>query len=272
MGHLSLRGVRIEIGARTLLERVTFDVAPGECVALVGANGVGKTTLLRALAGRIAPAAGTIAFDGTAPSALRPLERARRIAALGGELETPANLTVREVALMGRFAHRPWWDWTWSELDLIAVGRALARVGLEGYAERSVESLSSGERQRVWLALALAQGAGLVLLDEPTSHLDLRVALEMLALLRKLADGGTTLVVVLHDLNEAARLADRVAVLGEGTLLAFGPPEEALERETIRRAFGIEVDTIDLGGVRRIVPLAVAGRPGSSLGRPSAGD
>jgi iron complex transport system ATP-binding protein len=272
VGHLSLRDVRIEIGGRTLLDRVSFEAAPGECVALVGPNGVGKTTLLRALSGSIAPAAGTIALDGVAPFALRPTERARRIAALGGDLETPANLTVREVALMGRFAHRPWWDWTWGELDTIAVDQALARVGLEGYAERSVESLSSGERQRVWLALALAQGAGLVLLDEPTSHLDLRVALEMLALLRKLADGGTTFVIVLHDLNEAAQVADRVAVLAENTLLAYGPPDRALERETIRRAFGIEVDILDLEGVRRIVPRAVAGRSASKLGRSSALD
>jgi iron complex transport system ATP-binding protein len=261
VGHLRLRDVRLEVAGRTLLDRVSFDARPGEFVALVGPNGVGKTTLLRALAGRIAPAAGTIELDGVAPSALRPLERARRIAALGGELETPANLTVREVALMGRFAHRPWWDWTWGELDTIAVDQALARVGLAGYSERAVESLSSGERQRVWLALALAQGAGLVLLDEPTSHLDLRVTLEMLALLRKLASGGTTLVVVLHDLNEAASVADRVAVLGENALLAFGPPHEALERETIRRAFGIDVDVIDHEGVRRIVPLTIAGSP-----------
>jgi iron complex transport system ATP-binding protein len=267
MGHLTLRDVRIEIGGRTLLERISFEAAPGECVALVGANGVGKTTLLRAISGSIAPAAGSIALDGSAPFAMSPAERARRIAALGGELETPAGLTVREVALMGRFAHRPWWDWTWGELDAIAVDQALARVGLDGYAARNVESLSSGERRRVWLALALAQGAGLVLLDEPTTHLDLRVALEMLALLRKLAGGGTTFVVVLHDLNEAAQIADRVAVLGEGALLAYGPPEQVLERETIRRAFGIEVDIIDLEGIRRIVPRAVAERSASALRR-----
>ncbi len=272
MGDLTVRDLRLQIGGRTLLDRVSFDVRPGECVAIVGANGAGKTTLLRALAGQIPVAAGAIAFDGVAPSALAPSERARRIAALGGDLETPANLTVREVALMGRFAHRPWWDWTWSELDTIAVDGALARVGLDGYAARSVESLSSGERQRVWLALALAQGAGLVLLDEPTSHLDLRVALEMLALLRKLARGGTALVVVLHDLNEAASLADRIAVLGEGTLLAFGPPREALERETIRRAFGIDVDFIELEGGRRIVPRSLAARSALPLDRLSAGD
>ena len=254
MGHVTLRGLRLVAGNRTLLDGVSFDALPGELVAIVGPNGAGKTTLLRAIAGFLAPACGEIMLDGIAVGTLGTRDRARAVTLIGSDAEAPNGTTVREVVATGRFAYRAWWDWTPSEDDGPAADAALERVGLSACGERAFDSLSSGERQRVWLALALAQDAHLVLLDEPTSHLDPRYALEMLCLMRGVARAATTAFVVLHDLNEAAAIADRVAVLGEGALLAFAPPHDALRPEILERAFGIEFERIVVGESSRVFP------------------
>jgi len=212
MGHLALRNVRIAIATCTLLEPFDLEIPAGAFVAIVGPNGVGKTTLLRAMSGFERPADGTIALDGRDLASLHANERARAVAALGADSEAPNGMTVREVALCGRFAQRDWWQWTRRDDDLAAVEAALARVGLRGDADRAFDTLSSGERQRAWIALALAQGARVVLLDEPTSHLDARYAGEVLSLLRDLSRQGTTVVAVLHD-------ADLVKQHFAGTLL-----------------------------------------------------
>jgi iron complex transport system ATP-binding protein len=160
---------------------------------------------------------------------------------------------VREVVATGRFAYRPWWDWTQPDEDGPAIEAALARVDLTGFAERDFETLSAGERQRAWLALALAQDTRLVLLDEPTSHLDPRHALEVSCVMRGIARDATTAFVVSHDLNEAAAIADRIAVLGDGRLLICAPPHEALEPELLERAYGIAFDRVTLGGAVRVI-------------------
>jgi iron complex transport system ATP-binding protein len=254
---VSLRGVCLAAGARILLSDVDLSVRAGEFVAVVGPNGVGKSTLLRSIAGFARPLAGTIEIDGSDSGALSAHERAQRISLLGSDGEVPAGLSLREVAVTGRFARRPWWDWTRSDEDLRIAGAALERVDLGTAGERDFASLSSGERQRAWIALALAQEASTLLLDEPTSHLDARYALEILGLLRSLARGSTSVVAVLHDLNEAAAFADRVALLGEGRVLAYERPERALDPELLGRAYGVTFVRVAIEGEPRVFARAI---------------
>jgi iron complex transport system ATP-binding protein len=246
--------VRLVAGGRTLLEDVSFSAKPGELVAIVGPNGVGKTTLLRAIAGLAKADRGEVHVDGFDVHALGARARARAVALIGSDAEMPYGMTVREVVATGRYAFRPWWNWIENDADFDAANAALEDVGLADFGDRAFETLSSGERQRAWLALALAQNARLVLLDEPTSHLDPRYALETICSIRGIARDPVTAIVVLHDLNEAAALADRIAVFGDGRLLAFAPPDEALDPGILERAFGIPFDRVNVGGAARVLP------------------
>ena len=255
MGNLSARGLRVVRGGTTVLSGVDLDARVGTLSAIVGPNGAGKTTLLGALAGELRPAAGTVALDGVALSALGAAERARTLTTLAGGTTAP-SLTVREAVVTGRFAHHAWWDWRRTAADATEADTAIERVGLAAYADRSFDTLSSGEQQRAWIALALAQGARVLLLDEPTSHLDVRYAHEVLGLLKRVAAGGATVVVVLHDLNEAAAYADHVALLAAGTLIAQGTPRALIDPALLERAYGVAFTAVDLEGKRRVFPAA----------------
>ena len=252
MGHVTVHNVRLAAGVRTLLEHVNFEVRPGELLAIVGANGAGKTTLLRAIAGFVPVAAGAVLHDGRDVHALTGPERARSLTLIGDDVETPHGMSVRDVVMTGRFAHRRWWDWITGEADIFAAQGALARVDLASLGERSFDSLSSGERQRAWIALALAQDAGTLLLDEPTSHLDLRVSHQILALLRELARAGKTVVCAIHDVNDAAAYADRIALLGDGRLAALDTPDRVLISGVLETTYGVAMERVRLagGGIR----------------------
>jgi iron complex transport system ATP-binding protein len=245
VGHLSLRDVTIAAARTPLLEHLTLSALPGELIAVVGPNGAGKTTLLRTIAGFTPPRKGEILIDGIALENLPPRQRARAVALIASDREMPYGTTLRDVVATGRYAHAPWWTWSTARSDDEAIHVALDRVDLRPLANRDFATLSSGERQRAWLALALAQDARLVLLDEPTSHLDPRHAIETIRSIRQIARDATTVVVVLHDLNEAAAMADRIAVVGQGRLLAYGPPIESLTPETLERAYAIPFQRIE---------------------------
>jgi ABC-type cobalamin/Fe3+-siderophores transport system ATPase subunit len=237
---LVLERVEIERGGRTLLRDVSLALEGG-VVALLGPNGVGKTSLLRAMAGMLEPAAGTIALDGVPLRELDPRARARRIALVDPTEPVLAALTVGDAVASARFPHHRWWEWEATPDDDAAVDDALARTGTAAFRAREIGTLSAGERQRVWIAVALAQRASVLLLDEPTSHLDLKASLETLQLVREIAAGGALVVAVLHQLEEAAAFADRAVVLGERGVVADGTPQAALTAATIARAYGVDV-------------------------------
>ncbi len=234
-----MRGVALAHGGCRILEDVSLDVRTGELLALVGPNGVGKSTLLRSLAGRHRIDAGSILVDERAIDTLHPGERSRTIALIEADGALPDRMTVRDVVAGGRLPHRPWWRWSSTDADHRAIDEAIELADIRTLADRPFAELSSGERQRVWIALAVAQQTRLLLLDEPTSHLDIRHSFEMLALVRALVANGKAAVVVLHDLNVAAAFADRIALLAERTLLACGAPAQVLDETLLSRVYGI---------------------------------
>nr|WP_312861158.1 ABC transporter ATP-binding protein [Amycolatopsis endophytica] len=215
----------------------------GTVTALIGPNGSGKSTLLRALARLHPPTAGAVTFaDGADLRALSARELARRITLLSQQRSAPAGLSVRELVEFGRHPHRSRWGGQDPD-GAAAVDRALALAGLTALAERPVQALSGGQAQRVWLAACLAQDTALLLLDEPTTFLDLRYQVEILDVVRDLADEhGVGIGVVLHDLDQAAAVADRVLLLENGRVTASGAAAEVLTAENLTRAYGIRVD------------------------------
>ncbi len=252
---IELIHARIAIGGHVLLDDVDAFIPQGSFVAMLGPNGVGKTTLLRALDGALTPTAGAIRVAGTAPSELAANERARSIAVVSSDDVPPEGLLVREVVASGRYPFHHWWQWGADAHDLEAIDNALDDVGMHAFADRHFDTLSSGERQRIWIALALAQEAPIILLDEPTSHLDVRVAHEILALLRDQARAGRTIVCAMHDLNDAATYADTLMLLGEGRMLAFDRPERVLVSDALEVAYGVKMEAVRLksGEVRVFV-------------------
>jgi ABC-type cobalamin/Fe3+-siderophores transport system ATPase subunit len=249
---IALDGVALDVGERRLLDGIHARVASGELLAVVGPNGVGKTTLLRAIAGLHPPAAGTISVDGSEIGTLTPLQRALRVGFVTADDLLLDALRVRDVIGIGRFAHHRWWEWRERPDDGDAVREALAAVHMETFEQRLFSTLSSGERQRVWIAMGLAQATAVLLLDEPTSHLDLRVSHEILALLRELARGGKTIVCAIHDVNDAAAYADRIALLCDGRLAALDTPDRVLASDVLETTYRVAMERVRLpnGSIR----------------------
>ncbi|MBV8375023.1 MAG: ABC transporter ATP-binding protein [Candidatus Eremiobacteraeota bacterium] len=241
---IELRALSLDIAKRRLLSDIDAVIGSGEFVAVLGPNGVGKTTLLRAIAGLHAPSGGTLTIGGVALSAMTPAARALRVAFVTSDDILFDALRVRDVVAIARFPYHRWWQWRERDDDELAVSRALAAVGIGELADRLFSTLSSGERQRVWIALGLAQETPVLLLDEPTSHLDLRVAHEILAVLRALARAGKTVVCAIHDVNDAAAYADRMALLGNGRLVAFDRPDLVLSSDVLESVYRIPMERV----------------------------
>ncbi|MEU7106273.1 ABC transporter ATP-binding protein [Streptomyces sp. NPDC046215] len=251
-GHeLSATGVTVAYEGVDVVHDASLTLRPGEVTVLVGPNGSGKSTLLRTLARLQRPRTATLVIDAdTDGLALSPREFSRRVALLTQGRPTPSGLTVRDVVEFGRYPHQG----RWGKADpggRAAVDRALAMTGIGDLAERGAEHLSGGQLQRVWLAGCLAQETGVLLLDEPTTYLDLRYQVELLDLMRDLADDhGIAVGVVLHDLDQAAAVADRIALLHKGRIIADGLPEDVLTPQQLTDTYGIriEVDNDPLTG------------------------
>ncbi|WP_425840783.1 ABC transporter ATP-binding protein [Streptomyces fractus] len=247
-GHeLSAEHVTVSYDGVDVVHDAALVLRPDEVTALVGPNGSGKSTLLRTVARLQKPRHGTLSLDaGTSDAAdgfdLTARQFARRVALLTQSRPTPGGLTVRDVVEFGRYPYRGRWGQADAEGPEV-VDRVLAMTGVETLADRGVDQLSGGQLQRVWLASCLAQQTGVLLLDEPTTYLDLRYQIELLDLMRDLADdGGIAVGVVLHDLDQAAAVADRIALLSEGRVIADGAPEDVLRSERLTETYGIRVD------------------------------
>jgi iron complex transport system ATP-binding protein len=236
---LQLRQVSVTIGGTAILHDVDLEVAPGDFVGLLGPNGSGKSTLLRTVYRSMRPSGGTVLLGGDDVWSLSARAAARRTAAVLQNSPTPAGLTVREVAALGRTPHKGMFDRETGEDHDIVVD-ALERTGMLGHSDRIYGSLSGGERQRVLLARALAQQPQLLVLDEPTNHLDIRARFELLELVHTL---GVTTLAVLHDLDLAVRSCHRLVVLDGGRIVASGPVLEALTPDVLSAVFGVKAVT-----------------------------
>jgi iron complex transport system ATP-binding protein len=227
----------------------------GAVTALVGPNGSGKSTLLRVLADQMAPEDGTVLVDGEEAHTLDKKEFARKVGLLSQRRRPPGGMTVEELVVHGRYPHRGFFE-SLTDDDREAVERALDLAGIDRLRDRELGSLSGGQRQLARIAMVLAQDTDVLLLDEPTTFLDLRHRLEVMSVVEALRDEGeTTVVVVLHDINQAVRHSDRVVALKDGAVRARGPPEEVVTEETLEDVFGVEATVEESGSGLRVEPL-----------------
>jgi iron complex transport system ATP-binding protein len=241
MSVLSFQDASIGYGSRTVLQQISLNVSPGEVVAVVGPNGVGKSTLVRAASGVLPLHSGDVRIDESPLSRMSPEERARHVAIVPQAVQLPPAFTAFSVVLMGRTPYLGWFERE-DESDKQIAHEALQRVGVAAEAHRKVGELSGGEQQLILVARALAQQAPVVVLDEPTAHLDLRHQDAVLKLVRTLADKeGLAVLITLHDLNLVSRFCDRVALLSDGGIRKLGLPVEVLTPEELAAVYGIAI-------------------------------
>ena len=250
--QLSARDLVLSYGERTVVDGLSVTLPAGKITMIVGANACGKSTLLRGLSRLLKPASGTVLLGGKDIHSRPAREVARTLGLLPQTPTAPDGITVADLVGRGRYPHQGWFR-QWSPADDDAVAAALEATGTLELAARSVDELSGGQRQRVWIAMALAQETDILLLDEPTTFLDVTHQIEVLDLITDLnRRAGTTVAIVLHDLNLAARYADHLIAMKAGAIAAQGPPEEVVTEELVRNVFGLE---------SRVIPDPVSGTP-----------
>jgi len=260
--RLVAEGLSLGYDGRVVVEDLRLAIPEGRITVVVGPNACGKSTLLRGLARLLKPRGGTVLLDGTEIHRLPTRTVATRLGILPQQPIAPEGITVADLVTRGRHPHQRWFR-QFSHDDEAAVDAALRATGIADLSDRSVDELSGGQRQRVWIALALAQGTPLMLLDEPTTFLDLAHQIEVLDLLATLnEDEGRTVVLVLHDLNLACRYADHLVAMVDGRIAAEGPPGEVITTELVSAVFSLEAQVIDdpLTGTPMVVPVPVRRR------------
>ncbi|MER7793185.1 ABC transporter ATP-binding protein [Streptomyces sp. NPDC097640] len=254
---LRASGLRLAYDNRTVVEGLDLAVPPGRITAIVGANACGKSTLLRALARLLAPRGGAVHLDGRDLRSIPTRELAQRLGILPQSPAAPDGLTVIDLVGRGRSPHQTWWR-QWSSADEQAVHRALAATGMAELADRPLDELSGGQRQRAWIAMAVAQGTAALLLDEPTTYLDLAHQIDVLDLVTDLnRRESRTVVMVLHDLNQACRYADHVVAMKAGRIVAEGAPAEVITAETVEDVFALscQVAPDPVSGTPMVIPM-----------------
>ncbi|MGO2750495.1 MAG: ABC transporter ATP-binding protein [Pseudoclavibacter sp.] len=241
---LKASSVQVGYDEQPIIEGLDFEVPAHSFTVIIGPNACGKSTLLKALARLLKPSDGSVLLDGTDIFTLKTKDVAKRLGLLPQTSLAPEGIRVADLVARGRFPHQGMFD-RWSEADERAVTEAMAATRVDALSSRFVDELSGGQRQRVWVAMALAQEAPVLLLDEPTTFLDISHQYELLELFRRLRGEGRTLVAVLHDLNQAARFATHLVVMRDGEIVAQGKPGEVLTAELVEDVFSLPCRIID---------------------------
>ena len=246
MAIMKAEKLSLSFDGKEVLKHLTIAVEKGQIISIIVPNGSGKSTLLKALSRNLKPDKGMVFLEDVDLAKLSSKVIARKMAVLPQSPQAPKDLTVRDLVEYGRYPHQSWWQGKSGEDDA-CVTWALSQTGLTEMSERIVSTLSGGERQRVWIAMALAQKPEILLLDEPTTYLDICHQLEIMELLADFnQEHNITVVMVLHDINHAARYSDSIVVLHQGKVFAVGRPEDVITPHTLRTVFGVESEiTID---------------------------
>ncbi|KTS64657.1 iron-dicitrate transporter ATP-binding subunit [Microbacterium testaceum] len=254
--RLEARSVSLAYDGTTVVPELTVAIPPGSFTVIIGPNACGKSTLLRGLSRLLSPAAGTVVLDGRDISSYPAKEVARRLGLLPQSALAPDGITVADLVGRGRYPHQSLLR-QWSSADEAAVKEALDATGTADLSARPVDALSGGQRQRVWVAMVLAQQTDLLLLDEPTTYLDVAHQVELMELFAELNARGRTVVAVLHDLNHAARYASHIIAMRDGRIVAEGAPREVITSERVEEVYGLPNVVIDdpVTGGPLVVPL-----------------
>lgn len=253
---LIARDVALGYSDEPVINDLTLEVPDGSFTIIIGPNACGKSTLLRGLARLLKPSAGSVLLDGSEIHSLKSKEVAKRLGLLPQSSIAPDGITVADLVSRGRFPHQNAMR-TWSRTDEAAVAAAMEATGVTELSRRLVDELSGGQRQRVWVAMALAQETGHLLLDEPTTFLDIAHQIDLLELFAGLHRDGATLVAVLHDLNHAARYASHLVAMREGEIVAQGEPREIITEEIVEAVYDLpcRVITDPVSGTPLVLPL-----------------
>ncbi|ART21953.1 iron dicitrate ABC transporter ATP-binding protein [Corynebacterium striatum] len=255
--QLTAKDISLGYGERDIITGLSVDIAPGKVTSIVGPNGCGKSTLLRSLSRLLKPTGGEIFLDGNAISEIPTKQLAISLGLLPQSPIAPDGIVVADLVGRGRTPHQGLLG-RWSQEDYDIVQESMEMTGVAELAERSIDELSGGQRQRVWIAMALAQRTDILLLDEPTTYLDIKHQLEVLDLLVELNEThGTTIAMVIHDLNLAARYSDELIAVSNGNVYAQGSPQDVMTQQTVKDVFGVDSVIVEdpVSGLPAVMPI-----------------